>query len=215
MVAVAPGFEMPAMAIKLKPVERTVRNLEITRCVQWTPCGAPVDDVEHTAVTHCGDRLPCVMSHHPLDTIRDPMSKLAQRLARLEIVVQITRLIVRIGQRIPLGPLRGGHALKNPIMALAELRQQLHFLILSLCQHPGCFYRSYQITAVDRMEALMRRVEGHRKSLCPPNLVKRNIGVPLYALLHIPVGFAVADDADPGLDGFGCVIHLNHLHLNC
>jgi hypothetical protein len=25
----------------------------------------------------------------------------------------------------------------------------------------------------------------------------------------------VADDADPGLDGFGCVIHLNRLHLNC
>ncbi|MCK7496291.1 MAG: hypothetical protein MZW92_39235 [Comamonadaceae bacterium] len=61
------------------------------------------------------------------------------------------------------------------------------------------------------MKPLMRRIERHRQRLRPPGLVERNIGMPLDALLHIPIGFTVANDADTGRHRLGNMFHINYV----
>jgi hypothetical protein len=101
----------------------------------------------------------------------------------------------------------GGDALKNAEVPLAQLRQPLHILVLALRQRLSRLQRPRQIAAVDRGKRLVRRIEGHRQRLRPTHRVERDIGVALDALLHVPVGFAVADNADAGTDRSGNAGH--------
>jgi len=210
MVTVGPGLQIPALVVNPEPVECAVGNREIARRVQRPAGGPAVDHIEHPAVAHRRDCLSRVVPQQPVHRLAHPFGEPAQRLARPEIVIEVARQIVRMGLGMALGSLRGRQTLELPEMPLAQLWQAFHLQVLTLRQHPRRFQRPHQVAAVDRTESMVRRIERHRQRLRPPGRVERDVGVPLDALLNIPVGLAMADEAETGTRGPG-----NMMHINC
>ncbi len=200
---------MPALAIEAEPVERAVGYLEIARRAERPAGGAPVDDVEHAAVADRREGLAGMMAHHPGDALGHARGKRPQRLPCLEIVIGIARRVTGVRLGMARGGLGHGQSLEDAIVALAQLRQRLDHVVFALRQRLRGFHRACEVAAVDRVEALVRRVERHRQRLRPPGVVERNVEVSLDAPLHVPVGLAMPDEADSGAEGSGDAMHVN------
>jgi len=91
-----------------------------------------------------------------------------------------------------------GKALEDAEMPFAQLRQDFDVEATPCSEHLGGVARAHQVAAVDGVEVMVRGVERHRQRLGAAGLVERDVGLALDALVDVPVGFAVADEADAG-----------------
>ena len=190
---VIPRFKVPAVHVEAEPIERTVGDNEVTRRMQRPAGSLPVDNIQHARMADSGNELATVVACHVVDGGGNSFGMLQHTFTGFKIVVGISRNVMRIGVGIFLLALYRSDALKDAVMTLAQFWQGLYLEIAARGQHLRGFVRAYQVTAVDRTEVVMCRVEGHRQCLLVAGVVERNVGLSLNALADIPVSFAVAD----------------------
>ena len=206
MVAIRPGFQMPALSVEMKPVQRAVGDDEVALRVQRAASRLAVKDVEHTAVGHGRQGLPGVVTHQPIHGIVHTRGERDQTFAAFEIVVWIAHAILLVGGGMALFTFGRRDALEDAVMPLAQLRQLMDLRTFALRQRLRRLHRALQITAEDGAETDMRGVVGHRQCLRPTGGVERDIQMALDAFLNIPVGLAVADETDAGNGATGKVL---------
>lgn len=193
---VVPCFQMPALRIEAEPVERAVGQIKITRGVQGAVGGQAVQHIQHAGMAHHRDGLPRVLRQQLRHCSLHPRGQLLQALPRGEVIVQITRLVARIGGGVARGGLRPGEPLEFAEVALAQQRCGVHVEAAPGGQALRGFHGALQVAAADGRECVLRRVGSHHAGLVAAMLIERDVGLSLDAFLGIPGGLAVADEAD-------------------
>ena len=198
MMVIVPFLQMQAVIVDVEPVERAVGDGKIARGVKRPSRGAPIQDIEHSGMRDRRDGLSGMMTPHGIDRPPDPACEIVQALAGLEIVICIAASVMQAGSRMQNLTLRCGDSLENAVMPLPEFAAT-HDFEFSSCREHGCGVEGPdEIGAVDGGKLVVGGIEGHRHSLPLSGFVERDVCLSLDALFHIPVGFAMSDEADPG-----------------
>jgi hypothetical protein len=215
---IVPRFEVPAlvvstMPVEAKPVECAIGDVEIARLMQRLAGGFAIEDVEHAAMRDCGDSLPCLMLRHFVHGGFDALGEVVHAFACFEIIVEVACKVAGMCFGLADFAFCRSESLKDAEMSFAQLRQDFNFKAAPCCKHVGGVACTHQVAAVDGREVVVRGVERHRQGLGAASLVERDVDLALYALVDVPVGFAVADKADArGHDG-GSVMLQGILHI--
>lgn len=211
-LVVAPCIKMPALAIEAEPVERAVGNHKIARRVQGSAGRLAVGDVQHAGMTHRDYGSPGMMSGEPFDHHGHAPRERVQAFSGFEIVVEVAGGVVGVGDGMACGAFAGGESLENPEMPLTEQRQMRDFEGEAIPDGARGDAGAAQVAAVNGVERVMRGVAGHSHRLGLASCIEGNVRLSLNSLFDIPIGFAVADEANAGGGHFVFIEEKRYVH---
>jgi len=200
---IVPRFEVPTLAVwpvivETKPVKRAIGDVEVARLMQRLAGGFAVEDVEHAAMGDGGDGVPGVVLRHFMHGGCDALGEAVHAFAAVEIIIGVAREVAGMRFGLAYHAFCRGEALEDAEVPFAQLRQDFDFEAAPLGEHVGGVACAQQVAAVDGVEVVVRGVERHRQRLGAAGLVERDVDLALDAFFDVPVGFAVADEADAG-----------------
>ena len=188
----------------MKPVERAVGDIEITRLMQRLAGGFAVENVEHAAMRDGRDGMPGMVLRHFLHSSFDTLGEAGHAFAGFEIIIGVACKITGMCLGLAHFAFCRGEALENAEMPFAQWRQDFHIKAAPCGEHVGGVACTHQVAAVDGVEVMVRGAERHRQCLGAAGFVERDVDLALNAFFDVPVGFAVTDEADAcGHDGKG------------
>ena len=144
------------------------------------------------------NRLPGVARSQSFHRGVNTISKRNQCLATAEVIVQIALAKPLRLASIQCQHLVIVHALHATKMPLAQSRFRLHGDTRNWCQTQCRLHGAREVAAVDGGDLVPLDAARGGFCLCQPGCVQRNVHMALNAPLDIPVGFAVANDAECG-----------------
>ena len=96
--------------------------------------------------------------------------------------------------------LDGGQPFPGSPVLLPQVRVEQDRQADALGDDLGGLERTGEIAGIDRLELLLRELPGEPVGLRPAEVAERPVGLPLEASVGVPVGFAVANEQEPGHD---------------
>jgi hypothetical protein len=198
VMVIIPVIQMPAVAVMMEPVQGAIGDVKVAFGMERAGGGVAIHHVEQAGMADHGELLVGVMFDQPVENIEHPLGEVGQAFASFKIKAHVACLVEGIGLGISLGSFGFSYALKDAVVPLAELWQCLDCQIFALRQRLGGFHGARQVTAEQGGEAKVRGVIRHGKGLGTTGVVQRDVDVPLNASFLVPVGFAVANDANFG-----------------
>lgn len=181
-------------------IERCIGYGKVARGNQVAARRSAVDDVEHATMSNQKQGSPHVRCRKALYRCMNSLGKSAQRFAAAEVFVRIT-----LTKKFCLGCIMYphffvGHALHASVVTLTQPRLGLYLEPFTASDRGGSLQCALQIAAVQRGKSLSCNAKSRNAACCRLRLlvaggIKFNVKMPLDTTLHVPVGFAMANNA--------------------